>query len=281
MNNTRVSIVTGATSGIGKATAIALAQTGITVALVSRKREKGEAVLGEIVSRTGNSNVELFVADLSSLVEVKRLAHEIRARHPIIDILINNAGGVFGTRTLTVDGTELTFALNHLSYFLLTNLLLEPLKSAPQGRIINVSSQAHLVGTIAFDDLELKKKYNAMRSYAQSKLANILFTYELARRLAGTPVTANTLHPGSVRSNFGRELPGIGGFFFRNFGIFMRSPEKAAETVTWLAQADELTGVSGKYYFDKKEIHSSKISYDTGVARHLWEISERMTASTL
>ena len=272
-----VCLITGATSGIGKATAISLAQQGMTVALVSRKREKGEFVLREVAEKTGNNKVELFIADLSSFGEVRRLAQEVRAKHPTVDILINNAGGVFGSRILTKDGIELTFALNHLSYFLLTNLLLEPLKSAPRGRIINVSSQAHQIGSMAFDDLGQEKKYNAMRAYAQSKLANILFTYELARRLKGTNVTANTLHPGTVRSNFGRELSGIGGFFFRNFGVFMRSPEKAAETVTWLALAQEPGGINGKYFLDKKEIRSSKISYDVGVARRLWEVSEKMT----
>jgi NAD(P)-dependent dehydrogenase (short-subunit alcohol dehydrogenase family) len=277
MTDGRVCLITGATSGIGKATAISLAQQGMTLALVSRKREKGELVLREVKEKTGNNKTELFIADLSSFNEVRILGQEVRAKHPTIDILINNAGGVFGARTPTSDGIELTFALNHLTYFLLTILLLDPLKSAPQGRIINVSSQVHQYGAMAFDDLSQEKKYNAMRAYAQSKLANVLLTYELARRLKGTGVTANTLHPGAVRSNFGRELPGIGGFFFRHFGYFMRSPEKAAETVTWLASSNELTGVTGKYFFDKKEIRSSRISYDTGVAQRLWELSEKMT----
>lgn len=275
-----VCLITGATSGIGKATAISLAQQGMVVTIVSRKREKGELVSQEIARRTGNSNLELFVADLSSISEVRRLAREVREKHPTVDILINNAGGIFGTRTLTRDGIELTFALNHLSYFLLTNLLLEPLKSSRHGRVVNVSSQAHQFGSMDFDDPGQAEKYNAMRAYAQSKLANILFTYELARRLRVTNVTANALHPGTVRSKFGRELPGIGGFFFRNFGMFMRSPEKAAETVTWLALARELASVSGRYFVDKKEIHSSKISYDAEAAQRLWELSEGMTGLT-
>ena len=277
MRDGGVCLITGATSGIGKAAAISLAQQGMMVAIVARNREKGEGVLQEVSGNTGNSRAELFIADLSSFSEVRRLAQEVRARYPSIDVLVNNAGGIFGARTLTRDGIELTFALNHLSYFLLTNLLLDPLKTAPQGRVVSVSSQAHQFGAMAFDDPGYEKKYNAMRAYAQSKLANILFTYELARRLKGTNVTANTLHPGSVRSNFGRDLPGIGGFFFRNFGTFMRSPEKAAVTVTWLALAEELAGVTGKYFLDKKEIRSSKISYDAGVARPLWELSQEMT----
>jgi NAD(P)-dependent dehydrogenase (short-subunit alcohol dehydrogenase family) len=277
MHDGRVCLVTGATSGIGKATAISLAQRGMTVALVSRRKEKGEIVAQEIAGKTGNSKVELFIADLSSFRDVRRLAQEVLVKHPTLDILVNNVGGVFGTKTLTRDGFELTFALNHLSYFLLTNLLLNSLKSAREGRVINVSSQAHKVGTIAFDDLNQEKKYNAMRAYAQSKLANILFTYELARRLKGTNVTTNTLHPGTVRSGFGRDLPGIGGLFFRHFGFMMRSPEKAAQTVSWLASAVELSGVNGRYFMDMREIRSSRISYNTEVADRLWQVSAQMT----
>ena len=277
MADRKVCVISGATSGIGKASALALAEHPTTLLLISRKKEKGEAVLIEIASKTGNKNLELYLADLSSQADVRRLAQEIKTRHSSIDLLINNAGGIFGKRIMTADGIELTFALNHLAYFLLTNLLIAELKAAPAARIINVSSNAHGYGTIAFDDLGLEKRYNAARAYAQSKLANVFFTYELARVLKDTRVTVNALHPGAVRTNFGRELSGIAGFVFRHFGYFMRSPEKGAETIVWLATAPELEGQTGKYFLDKKEIRSSALSYDTTVARKLWQVSAQLT----
>jgi NAD(P)-dependent dehydrogenase (short-subunit alcohol dehydrogenase family) len=277
MADRKICVITGATSGIGKASALALANHPTTLLLVSRKKEKGEAVIREITEKTGNKDLELYVADLSSQVDVRKLADEIKAHHRIIDVLINNAGGIFGKRILTADGIELTFALNHLAYFLLSNLLIAELKAAPAARIINVSSQAHGYGTIKFDDPGLEKHYNAAKAYAQSKLANILFTYELSRILKDTTVTVNALHPGVVRTNFGRELSGIAGFVFKRFGLFMRSPAKAAETVVWLATAPQLAGVSGRYFMDKKEIRSSALSYENNLAGKLWHMSARLT----
>lgn len=277
MTSGKICLVTGATSGIGKATALSLARQGATVLLVSRDKEKGGKVRDEIVEKTGNEGVRLYIADLSSQKEIRSLAGEIRMNHPRIDILVNNAGGIFDKRILTVDGIELTLALNHLAYFLLTNLLLEMLRAAPSARVISVSSQAHQFGRMEFGDLGYEQGYNPMKSYARSKLANILFTYELARRTAGTRITANTLHPGTVRTNFGKQLSGIAGFVFKQLDVFMRSPEKGAETVIWLASAEEVEGVSGKYFLDKKEIRSSKISYDENVARRLWEVSAQIT----
>lgn len=205
------------------------------------------------------------------------MAEEISSRYPKVDVLVNNAGGIHPTRTVTVDGIETTFAVNHLAYFLLANLLLAHLKASPAARIVNVTSQAHRYGRMFFDDLGLEKRFNPMMSYAQSKLANILFTYELARQLQGTSVTANTLHPGGVRTNFGKELTGIAGFVFKHMGFVMRPPQKGAETVIWLASSDEVEGVTGKYFLDKKEIRSSKISYDVDVARRLWQVSAELT----
>jgi len=273
----KICLVTGASSGIGKVTAEALARQGATVLLVCRNRAKGEAALREIKERSSNGNVELFLADLSSQKEIRRVAEEISSPYPRVDVLVNNAGGIYPTRTVTVDGIETTFAVNHLAYFLLANLLLAQLKASPAARIINVTSQVHRYGGIFFDDLGLERRFNPMMSYAQSKLANILFTYELARRLHGTRTTVNTLHPGGVRTNFGKELTGIAGVVFRHLGFFMRSPQKGAETVIWLASSPDVAGVTGKYFLDKKEIRSSKISYDADVARRLWEVSAELT----
>ena len=273
----KVCLVTGANSGIGKVTAQALSAQGATLLMVCRNRQKGEMALEAIKTHSKNDGVQLFVADLSSQADIRRLAAEIQTRTPRIDVLVNNAGGINPTRTLTKDGFETTLAVNHLSHFLLTNLLLESLKASSAPRVVNVSSQAHQIGTINFDDLGLQKHYNAMKAYAQSKLANILFTYELARRLSDQKIMVNTLHPGAVNTNFGKNLDGIAGFFFRSCGFLMRTPERGAETVIWLATAPELNGVTGKYFSDKKEIRSSKVSYNSDVAKRLWDISAGLT----
>ena len=273
----KVCVVTGASSGIGKVTARALSEMGATVLLVCRNREKGEATLREIRSKTKDAAAELFVADLSSQDQIKELAADIETRHSHIDVLVNNAGAINPSLKLTADNIETTFAVNHLTYFLLANLLLDQLKAPPAARVINVSSQTHRYGTINFDDLGLEQNFNPMKAYAQSKLANLMFTYELSRRLAGTRVTVNALHPGGVATNFGKNLDGIAGFFFRSFGFLLRSPERGAETVIWLATAPELEGVTGKYFFDKKEIRSSKVSYDDEISKRLWHVSEQLT----
>jgi NAD(P)-dependent dehydrogenase (short-subunit alcohol dehydrogenase family) len=273
----KICVVTGANSGIGKVTAEALAQQGATVVMVCRDRGRGEAALQEIKKKIGNEKIVLVLADLSSQQEIRSAAREIGSRYVKIDVLVNNAGGIHPTRTLTPDGIEATFAVNHLGYFLLANLLLPQLKASPAARIVNVTSQAHQYGRIFFDDLGLEKRFNPMMSYAQSKLANILFTYELARRLEGTRITVNTLHPGGVATNFGKELTGIAGFVFKHLGFLMRSPRKGAETVIWLATSSEVEGVSGKYFRDKKEIRSSEISYNVDIARRLWQVSAELT----
>lgn len=273
----KVCVVTGASSGIGKVTARALSEMGATVLLVCRNREKGEATLREIRSKTKDAAAELFVADLSSQDQIKELAADIETRHSHIDVLVNNAGAINPSLKLTADNIETTFAVNHLTYFLLANLLLDQLKAPPAARVINVSSQTHRYGTINFDDLGLEQNFNPMKAYAQSKLANLMFTYELSRRLAGTRVTVNALHPGGIATNFGKNLNGIAGFFFRSFGFLLRSPERGAETVIWLATAPELEGVTGKYFFDKKEIRSSKVSYDDEISKRLWHVSEQLT----
>jgi NAD(P)-dependent dehydrogenase (short-subunit alcohol dehydrogenase family) len=272
-----VFLLTGANSGIGRVTARTLAEQGATLIMICRNKQRGEQTLEEIRSRSKNNDIHLFVGDLSSQAEIRRLAIEIIPRFPRIDVLLNNAGGINSERTLTIDGLETTFAVNHLAYFLLTNLLLPSLLNAPAPRIVNVSSQAHQIGRINFDDLGHEKSYNAMKAYAQSKLANILFTYELARRLSSEKITANTLHPGTVNTGFGKQLRGIVGVFFRSFTFLMRSPEKGAETLIWLATAPEVNGVSGKYFCDMKVIRSSTISHDANIAKQLWDVSARLT----
>ena len=274
----KICLVTGANAGIGKATTLGLAKMGAVVVMVSRNQERGEAARAEIMAESENDAVDLMIADLSSQQSIRQLAEDFKTRYERLDVLVNNAGGIFGSRSLTVDGLEYTFALNHLSYFLLTNLLLERIKESSPARIVNVSSQAQADATINFDDLQSEQNYNARRVYGQSKLANILFTYELARRLNGVDVTTNALHPGVVRTNFGRESTSRAfALMMRLLGPFLASPEKGASTSIYLATAPEVEGVTGKYFIDKQEQKSNAESYDTAVAQRLWQVSEELT----
>jgi Dehydrogenases with different specificities (related to short-chain alcohol dehydrogenases) len=273
----RTCIITGANSGIGKVTATSLAQQGAILVMVCRSKEKGLIVLNRIKEKTRNPHIELIMADFSSQKDIRRAANEIKAHYPVIDVLINNAGAINDQRTETIDGYETTFATNHLGYFLFTNLLLDNLKAAPKARIVNVASEAQRMGKINFDDLQTKNGYTPMKAYSQSKLANIIFTFELAKRLKGTNITANCLHPGVVNTNFGKELKGFTGILFKLLSPFMRNADKGAETSIWLTTAPELEGISGKYYSNKKEIKSQPASYDAGIQKKLWEISEQMT----
>jgi retinol dehydrogenase 14 len=275
----KIILLTGFTSGIGKATAIQLAGTGATLGLVCRNLEKGEEVAHELVRSSGNSALHLFTADLSSQKEIRKVAEEIRSTFDHIDILINNAGAIQPKRILTVDCIETTFATNHLAYFLLTHLLLDLLKASPSGRIINLASEAQKMGTINFEDLNYQFGFTPIRAYSQSKLANIIFTYELSRHLAGTNITVNCMHPGVVRTNFGKTLDG---FFikllFPLFRSFMRTPEKGAETLVWLATSDEAQRYTGMYFKNKKPIRSQSLSYDANITQRLWNISCRLTS---
>ncbi|MGD0711888.1 MAG: SDR family oxidoreductase [Bacteroidales bacterium] len=273
----KICIITGATSGMGLATAAALAGMGATIGFVCRNRVKGEAAILAITEKTGNKDIRLFVADLSSQADIRRLAGEIKAKYPVIDVLVNNAGAINPTRTVTVDGFETTFAVNHLAYFLLTNLLLDNLKAAPKARIVSTASEASRMGNIYFDDLQLEKKYSSWKAYGQSKLANIIFTYDLADRLKGTNITVNCLHPGGVRTGFAGDMKGFFGFIWKTFTPLLRSAEKGAETIIWLASSPEVEGVTGKYFKDKKEIKSMAVSYDADVQKKLWEVSEELT----
>jgi NAD(P)-dependent dehydrogenase (short-subunit alcohol dehydrogenase family) len=218
-----------------------------------------------------------LLADLSVLAEVRRVAAEFLQKHNRLDVLVNNAGAYFAERRLSADGYELTFALNHLSYFLLTALLLDALKAAAPARIVNVSSGAHMLGPLDFDDL-MTKDYGmaGFKAYGRSKLANVMFTYELARRLEGTGVTANALHPGGVNTGFGKNNSGLVKLGMKIFGRFSLTPEQGAQTTIYLASSPEVAGVSGKYFAKCKAVPSSDASYDQAAQRKLWEISEKL-----
>lgn len=273
----KVCLITGATSGIGKATAMGLASMGASVVMVGRDRAKGEAALAEIRERSANASVELMLADLSSQEEIRRLADEFKEAYPRLDVLVNNAGVIRSKRVTTADGIEMTFAVNHLAQFLLTDLLLDVLKASAPSRIVNVASGEQRNGTIDFDDLQGENGYKTAKAYSQSKLANVLFTYELARRLEGTGVTANCLHPGVVGTNLGSGVSGVFGFTVRALGPLMKSPEKGAETSIYLASSPEVEGVSGRYFVKKAETRSSEVSHDQSLARRLWEVSADLT----
>jgi retinol dehydrogenase 14 len=270
-------LITGGTSGIGKATAVALAAMGANVVITGRNAERGEAALEEIKGQSTNVDVELILADLCVQGEVSRLAETFLARHDRLDVLVNNAGLVLSKRAETPDGIEMTLAINHLAPFLLTNLFLDRLKESVPGRVITTSSEAQRWGNLDFGDLQSRRKYRGFPVYGMTKLANIMFTYELADRLKGTGITANCLHPGGVGTNFGKNNGGPMALFFRAFKPFMRSPERGADTLIWLASSSEVEGISGKYFLDRKEIEAKEIAYDPDARRRLWEISEDLT----
>jgi NAD(P)-dependent dehydrogenase (short-subunit alcohol dehydrogenase family) len=274
----KVCLVTGATAGIGEVAAIELARRGARVVIVGRSPERCAATLERIRSTTGATAVESIVADLSSQAEVRKLAEQVRARCDRLDVLLNNAGGMFLDRRESPDGIELTLALNHLSYFLLTDQLLPLLKASAPSRIVNVASDAHKGASIDFDDIQGQRKYGGWRAYQQSKLANILFTYELARRLEGTGVTANTLHPGFVRTNFFKDFTGWVGFITKlGASIIAISPEAGAQTSIHLATSPEVAGVSGQYFVKSRPARSTPQSHDLAAAERLWRLSEVMT----
>jgi NAD(P)-dependent dehydrogenase (short-subunit alcohol dehydrogenase family) len=279
----KIVLVTGATNGIGKVTAQELANKGATVVIVGRNRAKTEETLNDIKAQSKNNNVDMLLGDLSSMADVRRIAEEFKRKYNRLDVLVNNAGAVFVQRQETVDGYEMTFALNHLSYFLLTNLLLDVIKASAPARIVNVSSEAHMTGPLKFDDLQNKNNYGGMGGfgpYGQSKLANVMFTYELARRLQGTNVTANVLHPGFVASGFGKNNTGWMRFVMRILHNFAISEADGAKTMIYLASSPEVEGVTGKYWDKSKPVKSSTVSYDEAAQRRLWEISEQLTGLT-
>jgi NAD(P)-dependent dehydrogenase (short-subunit alcohol dehydrogenase family) len=270
--------VTGSTSGIGKVTARELAKQGATVVLVSRTRAKGEATQTEITQATGNPHVELLVADLSLLADVRRLASEFQHTNSHLHLLVNNAGCAYPTRTLTSEGLEATLVVNYLAPFLLTELLLYTLKASAPARIVNVSSAQHANAHIDFDNLQGEKKYGNLRTYNQAKLAVLLWTYELARRLKGTGVTVNALHPGITATNFPSGMTGVLAWGMRLSKPLLLTPEKGAQTTLYLATSPEVEGVTGKYFVKSHETKSSNDSYDQTVGARLWEVTEQLVA---
>jgi NAD(P)-dependent dehydrogenase (short-subunit alcohol dehydrogenase family) len=271
----RACVVTGASRGIGRATAEGLANLGAEVVLLCRRREDGDKVASAI-SDQGRRRPDVVEVDLSSQESIRRAAQYLGNRYPRLDVLINNAGIIPRTREVTVDRLEMQFAVNHMAYFLLTNLLLPQLEAAAPSRIISVSSGAHTHAAIDFEDLQSEREYDPRDTYSRTKLANILFTYELARRLPATGVTANCLNPGVVETGMLADYMGVPrtrGASSRTFGA---TPEEGAETSMYLASAPEMGGVTGKYFERKRPIRSSRESYDEAAARRLWEISERL-----
>jgi NAD(P)-dependent dehydrogenase (short-subunit alcohol dehydrogenase family) len=269
----RTVLITGATTGIGRATALGLAAMGAHVAIVGRDRSRTEDAALEIRA-AGGGPVAGFVADLSSRSEVRRLAAEVVRRLLRVHVLVNNVGGYWNTRHVTADGLERTLAVNHFAPFLLTTLLLDRLQQSAPARVVTVASNAHTMGHIDFDDLQGERDYSGARAYNQSKLANVLFTYELARRLQGTAVTANALHPGVVSTAFGAEDPsGAQRLLVPFIRPFMRSPAQGAATSIHLASAPELEQVTGRYFANSAPKRSSERSYDQAVAARLWQVS--------
>ena len=271
-------LVTGGTSGIGFIAAHVLADMGATVVIVGRDPARTAEKVAQIQRETGNASVSALTADLSSMSQVRDLAGTFLGRYPRLDVLLNNAGAVFLSRQTTVDGYERTFALNHLAPFLLTELLLDRLKANAPARIVTVSSMAHAGQKIDFGDVNRTARgYHAWRAYGESKLANIMFTYALARRLEGASVTANTLHPGFVATNFARNNGAISQIMMMLASPFAISPEQGAQTSIYLASSPDVAAISGKYFIKKKPAKSSDISYDEAAQERLWRLSEQMT----
>jgi retinol dehydrogenase 12 len=273
----RVALVTGATNGIGRVTAQELARRGARLLLVARDRARGEATAAGIRDAAGGPAPEVLFADLSSQADVRRLAREVRERTPRLDLLVNNAGAIFAEREVSADGLEMTLALNHLAYFLLTLELLPLLERAPRSRIVNVASVAHERGRIDFDDLQGERGYSMWKAYQQSKLANVLFTRELARRLGGRDVTANALHPGVIASGFGRNGRGLFSWLVAIGAPLLSSPEKGARTTLHVATSPELQGVTGRYFSDCREKVPAPAARDDDAALRLWQVSENLT----
>ena len=277
--NGKVCLVTGATDGIGKVSARVLAELGAKVIIVGRNPEKSAIVLAELRSISGNKNIDLLMADLAVMQEVRDLAEQVISRYDRLDVLLNNAGGYFTKHEITSDGLEMTFALNHMSYFLLTNKLMELLKYSAPARIVNVSSDAHYGVDIEFENLNGEQEYKAWKAYQKSKLANVLFTYELLKKVPGN-ITVNCLHPGFVATNFGHNN---GGFFGPVLKIAQRisaiDPEEGAKTSIFLCSAPEVKGVSGKYFYKCQPKTSSRESRNEDTGKRLWQISSDLAST--
>lgn len=270
----KIVLITGGTGGIGKATAIGLATLGARVGITGRGLARAEQAAADIGAASGNPAVDAFAADMTSQAEVRRLAAAVLGAYPRLDVLVNNVGGFWAHRHLTADGLERTFALNHLAPFLLTNLLLGRLKASAPARIVTVSSHVQAEGRIEFDDLQGARNFSAQRAYSQSKLANVMFTNELARRLEGSGVTATSLHPGVVRTNFGAEDQA---WFFavisRVVRPLLKTPAQGAQTPIYLASSPDVDGVTGQFFASRKPKAANKVAYNTEVIARLWQVS--------
>ena len=272
----KVCIVTGATSGIGEEIAIGLARAGGKVAIVARSRERADATAARVRAAVPGASVDVLLADLASQESIRKLAAEILAKYPSVPVLVNNAGLVNLRRETTADGYETTFAVNHLAYFQLTLLLLERLRASAPARIVNVASDAHKFGALDMGDLQNERKYSSMRVYGQSKTANILFTRELAKRLAGSGVTVNCIHPGAVATRLAQNNGGWAVVLTKVLSPFFRTPAKGADTAVWLATAPEVEGKSGGYYYSRKEQTPAKHAADPALAAELFEVSGKL-----
>ncbi|MFX1378600.1 MAG: SDR family oxidoreductase [Promethearchaeota archaeon] len=271
----KVCLITGANSGIGKETAKALASMNATVVMLCISKERGEEAKKEIIEKTGNRNVDLLLCDLSSQDSIRKFVSDFKSKYKSLHVLINNAGIMLKERILSIDGIEMNFATHLIGPFLLTNLLLDDLKKSAPSRIINVASAAHKKAKIDFDDLQSEnKKYSLFRVYGISKLGTVLFTYELSRRLEGTGVTVNAVHPGVVNTNLGRDQSKFSQWFARKF---FKSPEEGAKTSIYLASSPDVEGITGKYFINKEPRESSEESYNKEYANRLWKICEEIT----
>lgn len=278
----KICLITGANAGIGQQTALELAQMGATVVIVARDPQRGEAARAAIAAASGNPRVDLLQADFAAPDAIRAMAASFAARYDRLDVLVNNAGVYLTGREETAEGLERTFAVNHLGYFMTTLLLWDSLVAAPSARIINLSSDAHRQAKLNFDDLQNRHKYAGFRAYGQSKLANVLFTYELDRRRGDLPITVNAVHPGFVASNFGRNNRGIVGLVMtRLVPLFAKSVAEGAATSIYLASSPEVAGVSGRYFSDCRAVKSAPQSYDRAAAERLWAISEELTGLRL
>jgi len=267
-------LITGGTGGIGRATAVGLAKLGARVGITGRDRARTQRAAAEIAREAGNPAVDAFDADMSSQAEVRRLAGVVLEIYPRLDVLVNNVGGFWATRHVTADGLEHTFAVNHLAGFLLTDLLLDRLKASAPARIVTVSSDAQRMGRLDFDDLQGERKYSGQQAYNQSKLANVVFTYELARRLGGAGVTANAVHPGVVRTSFAAEDSSrLWKVLIPLLRPFMKTPERGAATSIYLASSPEVEGVTGRYFANRHPKTSNRASYDAVNGARLWQVS--------
>lgn len=273
----KICMVTGATGGIGLVTARELARSGAQVIVVSRNPEKVVHTVEELKNETNNLKIHGLSADLSNQIEIHNLANEFVNQFDHLDILVNNAGGFFMKRSESVDGIELTYALNHLNYFLLTLCLIDSITQSDSARIINVSSDAHRSAQINFDDIQMKKGYSGWKAYSQSKLANVLFTYELARRVNSKKITVNALHPGFVASNFAKNNGALVRFSMLLTRPFSKSIDEGARTSIYLATSPEVEGISGMYFSDERPVRSNTASYNESNQHRLWELSLKMT----